>query len=544
LKVTNDMLYFARWKILAILLTVLAGFVVALPNFLTSEQLKSWPSFLPKWQMPLGLDLRGGAHMLLAMDTKELTTDWLTTVRDDSRKQLREAKIGFSAVGLQGDEVKITLVKPEDAENAVKELRKLIQPLGNPLFGTSGEDLTVSDAGGGNIILKPTAAGLTQRISNATGAAIETINRRVNGLGVAESTVIRQGADRILIQFPGLQDTSQLKAIIGQTAKLTFHAVHPTVTAEEAKTTRVPLGYKIYPSAEDANQAYVLQDSAVVSGEDLVDASQSFDSQTNEPVIAFRFNLSGARKFGKFTTENIGSPFAILLDNKVLSAPVIQTAIPSGSGQISGRFTVETANNLAIQLRSGSLPAKLTIVEERTVGPSLGADSIEAGKKAGWIGGIATVLLTVLAYGTFGVYAVIGLLVHAILILALMTLIGTTLTLPGIAGFILTIAMAVDANVLIYERIREELRAGKTAIAAIDAGFSRAIVTIIDSQLTTLAAAVIMFWLGSGPIRGFAVTLALGIVTSVFAAVTITRLLVAMWLKNAKTKGRSLQVPV
>lgn len=538
------MLYFARWKILAILGTILAGLIVSLPNFFSKEQLATWPSFLPTRQMPLGLDLRGGAHMLLAMDTNELKTDWLTAVRDDARKQLRDAKIGFSAVGVQGDVVQVRLVKPEEAEKALTDLKKLIQPLGNPLFGTSGSDLEVADQGGGLLTVKPTAAGLTQRISNATGAAIETINRRVNGLGVSESTVVRQGADRILIQFPGLQDTGPLKKILGETAKLTFHAVHPTVTAEEAKATRVPLGYKVYPDAENPDRAYVLQDSPVVTGEDLVDAQQAFDSQDNQPVISFRFNLSGARKFGKFTTENVGAPFAILLDNKVLSAPVIQTAIPSGTGQISGNFTVESANNLAIQLRSGSLPAKLTIVEERTVGPSLGADSIESGKVAGLVGAIATVALTVLAYGTFGVYAVIGLLVHAILIMALMTLVGTTLTLPGIAGFILTIAMAVDANVLIYERIREEIRAGKSAIAAIDAGFTRAVVTIIDSQLTTLAAAIIMFWLGSGPIRGFAVTLALGILTSVFAAVTVTRLLVALWLKNAKNKSRTLEVPV
>lgn len=538
------MLHFARWKILAIVLTILAGFIVSLPNFFSKETVQSWPAFMPKRQMPLGLDLRGGVHMLLAMDTNELKTDWLTAVRDDARKQLRDAKIGFSAVGVQSDTVQVRLVKPEDSARALADLKRLIQPLGNPLFGGTGSDLDVVDAGEGLITLKPTVAGLTQRISNATGAAIETINRRVNGLGVAESTVVRQGADRILIQFPGLSDTKQLEDIIGQTAKLTFHAVHPTVTAEEAKTTRVPLGYKVYPDAENPEHAYVLQDSPVVTGQDLVDASQSFDSQDGQPVIAFRFNLAGARKFGKFTTEHIGQPFAILLDNKVLSAPVIQTAIPSGTGQISGRFTVESANNLAIQLRSGSLPAKLTIVEKRTIGPSLGADSIEAGKLSGYIGGVAIVVLTVLAYGTFGVYAVIGLIVHGILIVALMSLLGNTLTLPGIAGFILTLAMAVDANVLIYERIREELRSGKTAVAAIDAGFTRAFVTIIDSQLTTFAAAAIMFWLGSGPIRGFAVTLALGILTSVFAAVTVTRLLVSQWLKYSKNKGRSLEVPV
>jgi protein-export membrane protein SecD len=265
------------------------------------------------------------------------------------------------------------------------------------------------------------------------------------------------------------------------------------------------------------------------------------------PISSLSFNQSGARKFGNFSKTHVGEPFAIVLDDKVISAPVIREAILGGSGQISGNFTVESANNLAIQLRSGALPAKLTIVEERTVGPSLGADSIEAGKVAGIVGLIATVILTTLAYGTFGVYAVIGLMVHGILILALMSAIGTTLTLPGIAGFVLTIAMAVDANVLIYERIREELRAGRTPVTAIETGFRRAFVTILDSQLTTLAAALIMFWLGSGPIRGFAVTLTLGILTSVFAAVTVTRLLVVMWLKNA-TKGvkrtTSVSVPI
>ena len=281
-----------------------------------------------------------------------------------------------------------------------------------------------------------------------------------------------------------------------------------------------------------------------MTGDDLVDAQQAFDSRTNEAVINFRFNQKGARVFGRFTQENIGRPFAIVLDEKVLSAPVIRSEILGGSGQISGNFTVETANDLAIKLRSGALPAKLTIVEERSVGPSLGADSVGAGLKAGAIGMVLTAIMTIMAYGTFGIIAVVGLAVHAFMILALMTMIGTTLTLPGIAGFVLTISMAVDANVLIYERMREELRAGKGAIASIEAGFSRAFVTILDSQLTTFAAAVIMFWLGSGPIRGFAVTLSLGILTSVFAAVTITRLLVSLWLKGERTRTQKIEVPV
>ncbi|MGQ0671368.1 MAG: protein translocase subunit SecD [Hyphomicrobium sp.] len=543
------MLHFERWKIIAILGTCLLGLLFAVPNFFTKEQVAAWPSWMPKRQMPLGLDLRGGAHLLLSMDSDELMKDWLGNLREDSRKLMRDGKIGVTGIGASGGAVQVRLNKPEDADKAVTELKKLIQPIGNMILGTSGNDIEVEkSAEPGVVTLKPTEQGIDQRLQNALATSIETINRRINALGTAESTVVRQGRDRILIQYPGLQDTSLLKKLIGETAKLAFHEVHNTVTATEAKEGRVPIGFKIYESGEGESErrssGYVLKEVPVVSGEDLVDAQPGFDSRNNEPVINFRFDNKGARMFGKFTQDHVGEPFAIVLDGKVISAPNIREAILGGSGQISGSFTVETANNLAIQLRSGALPAKLTIVEERSVGPSLGADSIESGKIAGLIGLVATALLTILAYGTFGVYAVIGLIVHGVLILALMSIVGTTLTLPGIAGFVLTIAMAVDANVLIYERIREELRAGKTPIAAIDAGFSRAFVTILDSQLTTLAAAIIMFWLGSGPIRGFAVTLTLGIMTSVFAAVTITRLLVALWLKSSKVKPKSIDVPI
>jgi preprotein translocase subunit SecD len=539
------MLHFERWKIIGIVLICLAGVVFTLPNFFSKQTVDDWPWWMPHRQLPLGLDLQGGAHLLLAMDTNELEKDWLQTLRDDARKQLRDAKISVGGLGIVGKTVQVRLAKPEDVDRAYDALKKLVQPIGNAILGTGGNDIEVEKTAGGVITIKPTPQGLQQRISNAASAAIETVNRRVNALGTAESTVVRQGSDRILVQFPGLQDTRQLKDLIGQTAKLTFHAVHPTMSAEEAKNTRAPLGYKIYPADESDRGAgnYLLQETPVVSGEDLVDAQPGFDSRTNEPIISFRFNQSGARKFGNFTKDNVGAPFAIVLDNKVLSAPVIREPILTGSGQISGSFTVETANTLAVQLRSGALPTKLTIVEERTVGPSLGADSIEAGKVAGFVGCLSTAVLTIVAYGTFGVFAVVGLIVHGFLIIALMTVIGTTLTLPGIAGFVLTIGMAVDANVLIYERTREELRAGKSPIAAIDQGFSRAYITILDSQLTTLAAAIVMFWLGSGPIRGFAVTLTLGIVTSIFAAVTVTRLLIALWVKS-KGKTRIVEVPV
>ena len=540
------MLQFTRTKIFLILLTCLAGLLVALPNLFSKETVASWPWFVPHKQLTLGLDLQGGAHLLLAMDQDEIKKDWLNNLRDESRKVLRDAKIGFTGIGAQGSQLVVKLAKPEERDKAIKALDKTRQTIGAAVLGAGGYDVDVTEGSDpGTVIVKPSEAGMRARIANAASASIETINRRINNLGTSESTIVRQGSDRILIQFPGLKDTKELKALIGETAKLTFHEVHPSLSAEEAKQTGIPAGYKIYPNDKDEGgpSGYVLREQPVVQGEDLADAQPGFDSRTNEPVINFRFNQSGARKFGNFTKDNVGRPFAIVLDDKVLSAPVIREAILGGSGQISGNFTVESTNKLAVQLRSGSLPTKLTIVEERTVGPSLGADSIADGKRAGIIGGIAVIILTVLAYGTFGIFACVGLLVHLIMTVALMTLIGSTLTLPGIAGLVLGVAMAVDANVLIYERIREELRAGKTPIASIDAGFQRAFVTIADSQLTTLACAIIMFWLGAGPIRGFAVTLTIGILTSIFASVTVVRMLIWFWLK-AQPKGRIQTVPV
>jgi len=539
------MLHFQSWKILGVVLTCLIGMVLALPNLFSKETVEAWPDWLPKRQLSLGLDLRGGAHLLLAMDINDVRKDWLESIREDARRRLRDARIGFTGLGVQGGAVVVRIAQPDQVDAAIRELRSLIQPIGNALLGSVGDDLSVQRGSEpGLIILQPTEAGLQQRITNAVGASIETVRRRIDTLGTSEASVVRQGSDRILVQFPGLQDTAQLKALIGETARLSFHEVHPSISGFEAQGSRPPPGYRIYPSAEEDGFVYLLRETPVVRGDQLVDAQPGFDQRTNEPIITFRFNQSGARTFGRFTQENVGRPFAIVLDDKVLSAPVIREPILGGSGQISGNFTVESANNLAIQLRSGALPAKLTIIEERTVGPSLGADSIESGTRAFIVGGLATFIMMTVVYGTFGFYAGLALIINAILIVAAMTVLGAALTLPGIAGLVLTLGMAVDANVLIYERIREEVRTGKSPIAAIDAGFTRAIVTIADSQLTTLVAAIIMFWLGSGPIRGFAVTLSIGIFTSVFTAVTVTRLFVAMWARSIRHKSRSVEVPV
>lgn len=532
------MLQFSRWKIIAIALTCLAGLITALPNFFTEEQLKSWPDFLPKNQLKLGLDLRGGAHLLLAMDANDLRKDWYGTIREDSRKTLRDAKIGFKAIGETPQGVQVRLVKPEDHDKAVTELKKLIQPIGNILLGSSTDDIEVVEGPSPDVIfLRPTERGFDERVSQAAGASIETIRRRVDPDGVTEPIIVRQGSDRILLQVPGVEDTATLKKRLGETAKLTFHDVHERMTAEEARQTRVPLHYKIYPFKDSSEGSEILLlDRPIVQGDDLVDAQPGFDQRTNEPIISFRFNQSGARRFGNFTQNNVGRPFAIVLDGKVLSAPVIREPILGGSGQISGNFTVHSANDLAIQLRSGALPTKLSILEERTVGPSLGSDSVAAGQTAGMIGLVAVSAFMIFAYGLFGVFAMAAVLINLVLITATMSTMGSTLTLPGIAGLVLTVGMAVDANVLIFERIREELRNGKSPISAIDSGFSKAFGTILDSNLTTLIAAIVMFWLGSGPVRGFAVTLSLGIFATVFTAFTVTRLLASLWVARQKTK--------
>jgi protein-export membrane protein SecD len=541
------MLYFSPAKIISIVAVLLAAVIFALPNLFDKETVASWPDWMPKKQLQLGLDLRGGAHLLLTMDTKELRENMLDNLREDVRAKLREAKIGTVGTGLTSDGVRVRIARPDDMEAALKALGELSQPLTTSfLTGSDARNLEVAQQGSQGIILRLTEAGLRQRVTDAMGGAIETVRRRVDAVGTTEPTIARQGEERILVQVPGIDDTQQLKDLLGKTAKLSFHEVHPS---QGRSAERLPSrnGYVAFPAADGSDERgtwYYLKKVPVVAGDDLVEANPGFDQRTQEPIISFRFNQSGARKFGRFTSQNVNRPFAIVLDNKVLSAPNILEPILGGSGQISGGFTADTANQLAIQLKSGALPAKLTIEEERTVGPSLGADSIESGRLAGIVGITATVALIIFVYGTFGLFAVVGLIANALLIVAIMSAIGSTLTLPGIAGLILTIGMAVDANVLIYERIREELRNGKTAVNAIDAGFGRAMVTILDSQLTTFAAAVIMFWLGSGPIRGFAVTLSIGIFTSIFTAVTVVRLLVALWVRSQRGKARHIEVPL
>ncbi|TIV39805.1 MAG: protein translocase subunit SecDF [Mesorhizobium sp.] len=531
------MLYFSRLKMVLIWLAVAITVILAVPNLFPASTLAQLPSWVPKRQMTLGLDLQGGSHILLQMDQNDLIKDQLEATRDEIRTLLRDAKIQYTGLGGTGRTVQVRINDPSQVEAAKTALKPITNPVAAGLFsGGSVQSMTLDDSEPGLLKFTVTDAGIKYRTSTALSQAIEVVERRVNALGTTEPIVQRQGDDRILVQVPGLQNPQRLKDIIGQTAKLTFQMVDTSVPVQDAMKNRPPPGDSVLYSQDDPPVPYLVENRVIVSGEDLSNATPTYNSQTNEPVVSFTFNSRGATRFGQATQQNVGKPFAIVLDNQVISAPVIREPILGGTGQISGNFTAESANDLAVLLRAGALPAKLTIIEERTVGPGLGQDSIHAGKVAGVIGSILVVAFMFVAYGFLGFIANVALAVHVAMIVGALSLLGATLTLPGIAGIVLTIGMAVDSNVLIYERIREERRNGRSVIQAIDTGFSKALATIVDSNVTSLIATVVLFFLGTGPVKGFAVTYAIGILTTVFTAFTFTRMLVAIWLRRARPK--------
>jgi preprotein translocase subunit SecD len=529
------MLYFTRWKALAIILTALVVCLCAVPNFFPQERVKTWPAWAQR-HIVLGLDLQGGSYLLLEVDSNYVKKQKLDQIRDDSRRVLRDAKILYTGLTVRNDAVEIRITKDTDLPTALSKLRELSQPLGG-LVGSSGQrSLEVSDAGGGLIRLSVPQAAITDLLRRTIEQSIQIVERRVNELGTVEPLIQRQGADRILVQVPGLQDPTRLKELLGKTAKMEFRMVDTTVSPDQAQQGRVPADSEVLMSASSPKVPYVIKRQVLVSGGDLTDAQPGFDQRTNEPIVSFKFNSSGSRKFAQATSENVGLPFAIVLDNEVISAPVIREPITGGSGQISGSFTVQAANDLAVLLRAGALPAPLTVVEERTVGPGLGQDSIEKGELAAYVGSILVIVFMLVTYRLFGVFANIAVAINVAMIFGLLSLLNATLTLPGIAGIVLTVGIAVDSNVLIYERIREELRGGRNAISAIDAGFRRALSTILDSNITTFIAAAVLFYIGTGPVRGFAVTLGIGIITTVFTAFTLTSLIVAGWVRWKRPK--------
>src|SRR3954471_23358488 len=524
------MLYFTRWKALAIILTALVVCLCAVPNFFPEATVKGWPKWAQR-HLVLGLDLQGGSHILLEVDANYVKKEKLDQIRDDARRVLRDAKIAYTGLNVRNDAVEVRISRESDAAAALGKLRDMSQPLGG-LLGSSGQrSLDVVDAGGGLIKLTVPQAAITERLRQSVEQSIQIVERRVNELGTVEPLIQRQGLDRILVQVPGLQDPTRLKELLGKTAKMEFRMVDTSVPPDQAQQGRLPPESELLMSASPPPTPYVVKKQVLVAGGDLTDAQASFDQRTNEPVVSFKLNTSGARKFSQATQENVGLPFAIVLDNKVISAPVLREPITGGQGQISGSFTVQSANDLAILLRAGALPAPLTVVEERTVGPGLGQDSIEKGELAAYVGSILVIIFMLLTYRLFGFFANVAVLINVAMIFGVLSLLNATLTLPGIAGIVLTVGIAVDSNVLIYERIREELRGGRTAIAAIDAGFKRALATILDSNITTFIAAAVLFYIGTGPVRGFAVTFGIGILTTVFTAFTVTRLIVAGWVR-------------
>ena len=535
------MLYFPRWKVALIVLISVLGVLYAVPNLLPKQIRENTPDWLPHKTVHLGLDLQGGSHVLLEVDEKDLFKNLAEPLLDDIRLALRKKpRISYKGLRQNGKTVVVRILKPENMSSALSRIRKLSRPVSSGVFGNGGTAKDFEVTADGNLItVNFTKPSIQAKTKKAIKQAIEIIRRRIDALGTTEPTIQQQGNDRILVQVPGLKDPERLKTILGETAVLRFRLLCDTQPDRGAsRIGRPPPGCQLRYSRDEPKIPYFVKTSrrATVEGENLVDAQPGFDQRTNEPIVTFRFNRKGGVRFADLTRKNVNKPFAIILDDKVLSAPVIREPILGGSGQISGNFSVQEVNDLSLMLRAGALPVKLDIIEERTVGPGLGADSIAAGKIASVIGLVAVVVYILVSYGLFGVFANIALMINIGLIIGVLSLLQATLTLPGIAGIVLTIGMAVDANVLIFERIREEMRMGKTPIAAIDTGYSRALGTILDANITTFIAAVILFQMGSGPVRGFAVTLAIGIVTSVFTAFTLTRLFVAWWVHSKRPK--------
>lgn len=534
------MLQIPTWSKVVTALILLAGILIALPNALPPNVVEKMPGWLPTNTVSLGLDLQGGSYLLLEVELDQVAKDRLVTLVSDIRAGLRKARIGYTDLQTYGEQVSVRILEANRFDDAKKILQDLNPAIGGSVMSVGAHDYDLTTPGGNMLVMKMTDTYKTQTQTEIVGQSIEVVRKRIDEMGTREPTIERQGEDRILVQVPGLQDPDRLKNILGKTAKMTFQLVDETASIPQALKGIVPIGdellYEPSPVKGQPDNPIVVERRVAVAGDRLTDARANFNQQTGQPLVTLRFDSVGARQFAETSKENVGRRFAIVLDNKVISAPVFREAILGGSGEIEGNFTVQSANDLSVLLRAGALPAPLKILEERTVGAELGADSVKAGRYSA-VGGLVLVALFMIArYGLFGVFADVALTLNVVLLMAALTLFGATLTLPGIAGIVLTMGMAVDANVLIYERIREEMHNGRTIIASIDTGFRRAMATIVDANMTHLIASMILFQLGSGPVRGFAVTLGLGIITSFFTAVMVTRLIVVTWMQAVRPK--------
>jgi preprotein translocase subunit SecD len=529
-------LEFPRWKVWIVTLVVLAGIFMSIPSLLAGTPYANrWPAWLPHDRINLGLDLAGGSHLLLEADAGDALKQRLQAKEDEVATELRhDPRIEIGDISTSGGRLSFLVRDPTQVDAAVERLRRLSQPI--RLTGNRDWDVQVVDST--RVVLIPTNSGTVQALKDAMGVARDVVRRRIDPGGTKEITVVTEGTNRILVEVPGVENPDQLKKLIGQTARLEFKLVDLQANPADVQAGRAPPGSQVLPMA-DGSSLIAVKRRVMVSGDQLTDAQQSFD-QDGRPDINIKFNTAGARRFGRTTQENVGKPFAIILDDKVLSAPNINEPILGGNAQITGSFTVQSAHDLAVSLASGKLPVKLNVIEERTVGPDLGKDSIHKGVIASLIGTFGVILFMLITYGRFGVYATVALVVNAFLILGIMAMFGATLTLPGIAGFILTIGAAVDANVLINERIREEIRRGRRLLDAVETGYREAFRAIFDANVTHVISAAIMAYFGSGPVRGFAVVLLIGVVTSVFTAVYFTRMLVALWIR--RTRPRELHI--
>jgi preprotein translocase subunit SecD len=525
------MLDFPRWKVWSISLVILIGILFAIPSMLPSDLKARYPRWLPSATINLGLDLAGGSQLLLEADQVDAAKQRLQAMEDQVTTELRrDPRVEIGDISTAGGRLSFLVRDPTQVDTAVERLRAITQPVAL----TGGRDWDVQVIDSTRVVMTPTKGGSQRAMRDAMTVARDVVRRRIDPQGTKEITVINQGADRILVEVPGVEDPEALKHLIGQTARLEFKLVDLTADPNQVQQGRAPAGSQVLPMAEGGGFIAVKR-RVMVSGDQLVDAKQSFD-QDGRAVVSIRFNTAGSRRFGRVTQENVNKPFAIILDDKVLSAPNINEPILGGQAQISGSFTVETANELAVSLASGKLPVKLNVIEERTIGPELGKDSIEKGIIASIVATLVVIVFMLITYGRFGLYTTYGLIVNALLILGIMAVFNASLTLPGIAGFVLTIGAAVDANVLINERIREEQRRGRKTLDAIETGYKEASTAIFDANITNVIAAVLMWYFGSGPIRGFAVVLMIGIITSVFTAVNFTRMLVALWVRRKRPR--------
>ncbi|MFL6753909.1 MAG: protein translocase subunit SecD [Sphingomicrobium sp.] len=526
------MLEFPKWKVWLVSLVVGLGVLLSIPSLVAGTPLAgAWPKWLPQSKISLGLDLAGGSHLLLEADAQDAQKQRLQAMEDSVATELRrDPRIDIGDISTAGGRLSFLVRNPTQVDAAVERMRTLTRPVA--LTGNRDWDVQVVDST--RVVLTPTPSGSAAALKDAMSVARDVVRRRIDPGGTKEITVVTEGANRVLVEVPGVENPDELKKLIGQTARLEFKLVDQSANPAEVQAGRAPAGSQVLPMA-DGSGFIAVKRRVMVSGDQLTDAKQSFD-QDGRPDIDITFNTAGARRFGRVTQENVNKPFAIILDDKVLSAPNINEPILGGRAQISGNFTVQSAHDLAVSLASGKLPVKLNVIEERSIGPDLGKDSIHKGVIASVIGTLGVILFMLVTYGRFGVYATVALVVNAFLILGVMAMFNASLTLPGIAGFVLTIGAAVDANVLINERIREEIRRGRRLLDAVETGYHEAFRAIFDANVTHVISAAIMAYFGSGPVRGFAIVLLIGVVTSVFTAVYFTRMLVALWIRRSRPR--------